>query len=236
MIRIGVDVGGTNTDAVVMDGREVLAGVKARDDAGRDVGRRGGDQVGARRIGAEARGDRRRDDRHHAFHQRGRAAARSRADRRGPPRPARDRLAAADGRLAGRPRGARSATTPIWRTAATNSTAARFRRSTKPSSAGIAADIQRQGHSLGRRLLGVQPGQHGLRGKGRRDSRQGAPRRAHHAVERHRPHRPARARERGDHERVPARSRQARRRRVPRRARRLRDQGRASTSRRTTAR
>ena len=29
MLRIGVDVGGTNTDAVVMDGPDVLAGVKA---------------------------------------------------------------------------------------------------------------------------------------------------------------------------------------------------------------
>ena len=29
MIRIGVDVGGTNTDAVVMDGAKVVAGVKA---------------------------------------------------------------------------------------------------------------------------------------------------------------------------------------------------------------
>ncbi len=29
MIRMGVDVGGTNTDAVVMDGAKVLAGVKA---------------------------------------------------------------------------------------------------------------------------------------------------------------------------------------------------------------
>src|SRR5271163_5375441 len=28
MMRIGIDVGGTNTDAVVMDGRKVLAGVK----------------------------------------------------------------------------------------------------------------------------------------------------------------------------------------------------------------
>ena len=28
MIRIGIDVGGTNTDAVVMDGTKVLAGVK----------------------------------------------------------------------------------------------------------------------------------------------------------------------------------------------------------------
>jgi N-methylhydantoinase A/oxoprolinase/acetone carboxylase beta subunit len=29
MIRIGIDVGGTNTDAVVMDGTQVIAGVKA---------------------------------------------------------------------------------------------------------------------------------------------------------------------------------------------------------------
>jgi len=29
MIRMGIDVGGTNTDAVVMDGAQVLAGVKA---------------------------------------------------------------------------------------------------------------------------------------------------------------------------------------------------------------
>jgi N-methylhydantoinase A/oxoprolinase/acetone carboxylase beta subunit len=28
MIRIGIDVGGTNTDAVVMDGKTVIAGVK----------------------------------------------------------------------------------------------------------------------------------------------------------------------------------------------------------------
>ena len=29
MIRIGIDVGGTNTDAVLMDGTRVLSGVKA---------------------------------------------------------------------------------------------------------------------------------------------------------------------------------------------------------------
>ena len=29
MIRIGIDVGGTNTDAVIMDGSQVIAGVKA---------------------------------------------------------------------------------------------------------------------------------------------------------------------------------------------------------------
>ena len=29
MIRIGIDVGGTNTDAVIMDGPQVIAGVKS---------------------------------------------------------------------------------------------------------------------------------------------------------------------------------------------------------------
>ena len=29
MLRIGIDVGGTNTDAVVMDGRTVVASIKA---------------------------------------------------------------------------------------------------------------------------------------------------------------------------------------------------------------
>ena len=228
MIRIGIDVGGTNTDAVVMDGTEVLAGVKARDDAGRDVGRRRGDEVRARRLGAEARGDRRRDDRHDAFHQRGRAAPRSRADRRGAARPAGDRLAAADGRLAGRPEERDRRTTPISRTAATNSTAARFRRSTKPNSCGIAADIRAKGIRSVAIASVFSPVNTRLRSKGRRNPRTSAARRARHAVERHRPHRPARARERGDHERMPARSRQARHRRVPRRARRLRGQGRAS--------
>ena len=39
MIRIGIDVGGTNTDAVVMDGTKVLRRRQGGDDAGRDVGR-----------------------------------------------------------------------------------------------------------------------------------------------------------------------------------------------------
>ena len=103
MIRIGVDVGGTNTDAVVMDGAKVLAGVKAATTP--DV--MSGVVAALRSVlaasGLEAGGDRRRHDRHDPLHQRGRAAARPRADRRGAPWPAGDRLAAADGRLAGRP-------------------------------------------------------------------------------------------------------------------------------------
>ena len=35
-MRIGIDVGGTNTDAVLMDGRDVLAEVEDADDGGRD--------------------------------------------------------------------------------------------------------------------------------------------------------------------------------------------------------
>ena len=177
--------------------------------------------------GLAARGDRRRDDRHDAFHQRGRPAPRSRADRRGPARPPGDRLAAADGRLA---RG------PEERDRQPRLSGARRPRIRRPRDfaarrSRAPADRRRhqgQGHPFGRGRRGVQPGQFRLRGEGRRDSRQGAARRACDALERHRPHRPARARKRGDHERLPARSRQARHRRLPRRARRLRRQGRAS--------
>ena len=53
MIRIGVDVGGTNTDAVVMDGAEGSRRRQGRDDAGRDVGRRRRAQVRARSVRSE---------------------------------------------------------------------------------------------------------------------------------------------------------------------------------------
>ena len=161
MIRIGIDVGGTNTDAVVMDGDQGSRRRQGADDAGRDVGRRGGAEVRARGLRAEARGDRRRHDRHDAFHQRGRAAPRSRADRRRPARPAGDRLAAADGRLARGPqerdrqsRLSRSRRPRVRRPrdfSARRSRAARHRRG-----------HQGQGHPLGRDRLGVQPGQHGV--------------------------------------------------------------------------
>ena len=113
MIRIGVDVGGTNTDAVVMDGAKVLAGVKAATTADVMSGVVAALKAASGGIRAKAFRHRRRDDRHDAFHQRGRAAARPRADRRDPARPARHRFAAADGRLAGGPRRRRLADTPI---------------------------------------------------------------------------------------------------------------------------
>ena len=100
MIRIGIDVGGTNTDAVVMDGVHVLAAVKAATTP--DVLRGVVDALEkvllcrAYESGCGGCGD----DRHHAFHQRGGAAPRSRAHRRSAARPAGNGVAAADGRLA----------------------------------------------------------------------------------------------------------------------------------------
>ena len=39
MYRLGIDVGGTNTDAVIMQGRNVLSGVKGLDHRGRHLRR-----------------------------------------------------------------------------------------------------------------------------------------------------------------------------------------------------
>ena len=90
---------------------------------------------------------------------------------------------------------------------------------------GIAADIRAKGVRAVAITSVFSPVNTEFETQRRRDLREGAAGRAYHAVERHRPHRPARARERGDHERVPARSLQAGHRRVPRGARRLRGQG-----------
>ena len=57
MIRIGIDVGGTNTDAVVMDGTKVLAGVKAATTA--DVMSGVVAALKSRARGREARAERR---------------------------------------------------------------------------------------------------------------------------------------------------------------------------------
>ena len=194
------------------------------DDGGRDVRRGGGAEFRARGFGDEGRGDRRRHDRHHPFHQCRGAAARSRADRGRASRPAGHGLAAADGRLAGGPqkRNRKPCLSRAWR--------ARVRRARDFSArrgrtARHRRGHQSQGHSLDRDHVGVQSGQHRARNQGRSDFRKGAAGRSCHFVERHRPHRAAGARERGGDERVPTRSRQARHRRVSHRARRLRRQG-----------
>ena len=91
-MRIGIDVGGTNTDAVLMDGDRVLAWHKIGHHRrrGRRHRRRRCSHVldaGTAYCGRRAGGD----DRHHPLHQRGRRAAaaarRSRRSGSGCPRP-----------------------------------------------------------------------------------------------------------------------------------------------------
>ena len=102
VLRIGVDVGGTNTDAVLLRDRTVLASHKSptTPDVGSGV-------VGAiteilKSSETPASRHQRGDDRHHALHQ---CAGRSPAPvprRRAAPRRAGDARDPADGRLAGR--------------------------------------------------------------------------------------------------------------------------------------
>ena len=74
MRRIGIDVGGTNTDAVLIEDGKVVRAVKAP--TSEDVTTGILDALKSLRADRRARGasDRRRDDRHHAFHQRRGAA------------------------------------------------------------------------------------------------------------------------------------------------------------------
>ena len=176
MRRIGIDVGGTNTDAVLLeDGRvvhavktptteDVTGGIVAALRAARPPSRSG------------ARRDRRRRDRHDAFRQRRRAAPRSGAGRGDPHRAAGERLAAAVLRLAGGSRraGARRGRS-CWK-AGTITTAARSCRSTKPACArrrGRSATAACASVGDRRGLLAARPV---ARGAGARDPRRGMPR------------------------------------------------------------
>ena len=97
-MRIGVDVGGTNTDAVLVDGRDVLA--EAKTPTTPDV--TGGISSAIRALvessGVAASQRAGGDDRDDALHQRGRRGAAAGSDRRDPARAAGDGGAAADGR------------------------------------------------------------------------------------------------------------------------------------------
>ena len=168
-LRIGIDVGGTNTDAVLMDDLTVVAKIKTP--TTEDV--TSGITTALRHVletsGTATDADRRGDDRHHPLHQRRRRAPPPAADRRRPPRPAGHRRPAADGRLAGRSGARPSAATPTSATAATSSTVARSRPSTPDEIKRAAAEIAAKGITRRRRLLRLLPGQ-------RRRWRSGPPR------------------------------------------------------------
>ena len=223
-MRIGIDVGGTNTDAVLMDGEQVLAAVKTSTTP--DV--TDGIVAALRALGraTQLRPRRRagRDDRHDALHERDRRGAAARADGGDPARPPRDARAPADGRLARPPRGGarpprlplprrarvrrphdlpprpRRAAAPWPRTSpARGSARSRSRRCSAP----VNAEFETEAAAIVRE---VAPGAHDL------------------PLARDRAHGPARARERDDHQRLPARPGGGDHRRVRPRDRRRRDQ------------
>ena len=133
MRRIGIDVGGTNTDAVLIEDGKVVRAVKAP--TSEDVTTGILDSLEEPRLDRRARdrpqAHRRRDDRHHAFHQcRGPAPA-SHQGRGAQARHAGLGLAAAVLRLAGGSRRRWCAAACGWSKAATNMTAGRSCRSTR---------------------------------------------------------------------------------------------------------
>ena len=235
MIRVGIDVGGTNTDAVAMDGKTVRAGVKAATttDVTSGVVAALKSVLAASGLEPQAIDVVMIGTTHftNAVVQR-RDLAPTAAVRLGLPATASlppmvdwpDDLRAAIGGHAYLAHGGHEfdgrEISPL----------------DEAELLGIAADIRAKGVRSVAIASVFSPVNTDCEAARRQDSGRSAARRAFHAVERHRPHRPARARERGDHERVPARSCEAGRRRFPRGARRLRRQSALLSDARTTAR
>ena len=168
MRRIGIDVGGTNTDAVLLEDGRVVHAVKTPTTA--DVTTGIVTALGELSAHPEvARGDdRRRRDRHDAFRQCGGAAAGAGARRRDPDRAAGRRLAAAVLRLAARISPSWSAARCSCWKAGTITTAARSCRSTRPACASAARSIKAKRDRLGRDrrdLLAARPVLRGARAR-----------------------------------------------------------------------
>ena len=204
-IRVGVDVGGTNTDAVVMAGRRLLGWAKTPTTA--DVT---GGIVERRPRGAGPRRDRAvrcpgRHDRHDPLHQRRRRAAAPGADGHRAARAAGHGLGAAVRGLAGRPpsrdRRPRLPGARRLRVRRPGDRAARRGRATRHRRPDPAA--RRHGPRDLRRL---QPDPPGPRTAGGGDPPGGPPRCPDQPLARDRPPRAAGARERLHPERLPERA------------------------------
>ena len=155
-MRIGIDVGGTNTDAVLHGRRRrVLAAVKRATTA--DV--TGGivaalDRPAGQHPLRRPAPDPGRDDRHDALHNAVVEATRLAPTAARPARAARHRGAAADGRLAGAAASRRSAASYLA-TAATSSTGGSSPPLDHDELRRHAGDIGAQRHPLGRDLVGL---------------------------------------------------------------------------------
>ena len=95
LMRIGIDVGGTNTDAVLIDGTAVLAHAKTATTADVTGGIVGGAALARRVVRRRSRGRAGGDDRDDPLHERGRRGQAADADRGGAARAAGDGGAAA---------------------------------------------------------------------------------------------------------------------------------------------
>ena len=189
MRRIGIDVGGTNTDAVLRRRRRCRACGQDADDRGCD----GRHRRGARRVVGASRGRARRHrrgrDRDDPFRQRGGAAAGARPGRGGADRIAGRRLLAAVLRLAAR-------TSPSSCRGEVFMLEGGHDYDGRPIVPFDEDGMRRRGaahpgerHPVGRGRRDILAGRSGLRGAGARNPRRGMPRGRRHLVARSRPHR-----------------------------------------------